>query len=120
VPQVSPIIFDLPFDNATEVVCAQSGRFSTATHIYRNMFYAIDLATPYHKSPSLIRASADGKAFVFNECSDPSGSPQQTKTDSCGGGYGNQVRILHADGYMSLFAHLTNVKVKDGEMVKKH
>jgi hypothetical protein len=37
VPQVAPIIFDLPIDNATEVVCAQSGRFSTATHIYRNM-----------------------------------------------------------------------------------
>jgi murein DD-endopeptidase MepM/ murein hydrolase activator NlpD len=120
VPQVAPIIFDLPFDNATEVVCAQSGRFSNATHIYRNMLYAIDLATPDHKSPSIIRASADGKAFVINECSDLSGSPQQTKTDSCGGGYGNHVRILHADGYMSLYAHLTIVKVKDGEMVKKH
>jgi hypothetical protein len=59
VPQVTPIIFDLPFDNATEVVCAQSGRFSTATHIYQNMLYAIDLSTPYHKSPSIIRASAD-------------------------------------------------------------
>ena len=54
-PQVAPIIFDLPFDNATEAVCAQSGRLSTATHIYRNMLYAIDLATPYHKSPSIIR-----------------------------------------------------------------
>jgi hypothetical protein len=46
VPQVAPVIFDLPFDNATEVVCAQSVRFFIATHIYRNMLSVIDL--PLH------------------------------------------------------------------------
>ena len=120
IPQVAPIIFDLPFDKKSPVVCAQSGRFSTASHIFRNMLYAIDLATPYKKSAGTIHASADGKAFVFDKCKDPEGNNEQTKTDGCGEGYGNHVRILHEGGYMSLYAHLSKVFVKNGEIVKRH
>lgn len=120
IPETSPIQFDLPFDSANEVICAQSGRFSTASHIYRNMLYAIDLATPYKNKPSIVRASADGKAFVHSGCKNPLGTPEQTKTDTCGGGYGNHVRILHEGGYISLYAHLNDIKVKNGDMVKRH
>lgn len=119
IPESAPMVFELPFDSSTEVVCAQSGRFSNASHIYRNMLYAIDLATPYSKPASIVRASAEGKAFVHIGCTNPIGKPEQTKTDDCGGGYGNHIRILHRDGYISLYAHLSAVKIKNGEMVKK-
>lgn len=120
IPAVAPAVFDLPFDLKTKVICAQSGRFSSASHIYRNMLYAIDLATPYDKPASTIRAVADGKAFVHTGCPNPTGQLDQTKTDRCGEGYGNHVRILHTDGYISLYAHLSEVYVKNGELVKKH
>lgn len=120
VPEKAPIVFDLPFDSETSVICAQSGRFSTASHIYRNMLYAIDLATPYEKRASVVRASAEGKAFVVTGCPTPEGTVEQSKADPCGEGYGNHVRILHANGYVSLYAHLGEIFVKTGETVKKH
>lgn len=120
VPEHAPLVFDLPFDSKTKVICAQSGRFSSASHIFRNMLYAIDLATPYANTPSTVRASADGKAFVFNECKEPGGNPEQTKTDNCGSGYGNHIRILHKDGYISIHAHLSEISVKSGEFVRRH
>jgi hypothetical protein len=107
IPKIAPIIFDLPFDSSSEVICAQSGRFSSATHIYRNMLYAIDLATPYSKPASTVHASEEGKAFIHEGCPDPSGTPDKTKTDSCGG------------GYISLYAHLSKIIVRNGQTVKK-
>lgn len=120
VPPLAPRTFDLPFDSSTEVICTQSSRYSSATHIYRNMLYALDLATPYQKPASLIRASAEGKAFVFSGCKNPVGKPDNLATDNCGGGYGNHVRILHSDGYISVYAHLSEVYIKTGEQIKKH
>lgn len=82
------------------------------------MLYAIDLASPYSGAPAKILASASGKAFVHTGCKEPTGKPEQTKVDDCGLGYGNHVYLLHDDGYMSLYVHLKEVYVKQGEMVK--
>jgi murein DD-endopeptidase MepM/ murein hydrolase activator NlpD len=35
------------------------------------------------------------------------------------GGYGNVIKIKHADNYISLYAHQSRLKAKKGEIVKK-
>lgn len=40
-------------------------------------------------------------------------------TFSCGGGYGNQVLIVHGNGYTTLYAHLSQVDVSVGQAVKR-
>lgn len=117
-PAVAPIIFELPFDIDTKVFCTQSGRISKATHTYRNMLYAIDLASPYSGPAANVYAAAPGKAFVHDGCPSPSGKPEQTKVDNCGLGYGNHVFLLHEDGYVSIYVHFEKIYVKTGEMVK--
>jgi murein DD-endopeptidase MepM/ murein hydrolase activator NlpD len=39
------------------------------------------------------------------------------RDDRCGGGFGNYLTILHADGMVSLYAHLSTVPVVVGERV---
>jgi murein DD-endopeptidase MepM/ murein hydrolase activator NlpD len=110
------VVFDLPFDQNSKVICTQSGRATTATHRWRNTLYAIDLATPYSiKEPATIYASAPGIAFVHGGCKNPAGGPAKTDVDSCGLGYGNHIFILHDDGYASLYAHLSEIFVKTGD-----
>ncbi|AIL65323.1 Peptidase family M23 [Rickettsiales bacterium Ac37b] len=38
--------------------------------------------------------------------------------DGCGNGYGNHVRILHPDGYLTIYAHLSYITIKDKSYVK--
>jgi murein DD-endopeptidase MepM/ murein hydrolase activator NlpD len=115
------IVFDLPFDQISSVICTQSGRATMATHRWRNTLYAIDLATPYSiKNPATIYASAPGKAFVHGGCKNPKGGPAQTDVDNCGLGYGNHVFLLHDDGYATLYAHLSEIFVKTGDLVLAH
>jgi len=63
VPKHAPLQFDLPFPSNSKVICSQSGRFSSATHVYRNMLYAIDLATPYSPNPNVGGAARCQKEF---------------------------------------------------------
>lgn len=112
------LIFQFPFDKTTEVICTQAPKNPNGSHGFSNSLYALDLTTPYNKPASLIRASADGKAFVFNECKTPKGNPQKAETDSCGLGWGNHVRILHKNGVVSFYVHFENIIIKDGQSVK--
>ena len=118
IPKTAPMIFDLPFDESSIVFCTQSSRLSTATHVFQNMLYAIDLTSHYKSDPGKIYASAPGKAFVHSGCKNPAGKPDQTKTDDCGLGYGNHVFLLHDEGYISIYAHLSEVSVKTGDNVR--
>jgi murein DD-endopeptidase MepM/ murein hydrolase activator NlpD len=66
-----------------------------------------------------VRASAAGKAFVYNACPTPEGTPEKAVEDkTCGLGFGNHVRILHQNGYVSFYAHLAKITVKNGQKVK--
>lgn len=123
IPLDAPISnFILPFDENIEVVCTHAS--GVGSHSYPNAFYALDLATPYELPPSTVRASADGKAFVFlgedgKPCPAPTGTPAKTSIDHCGLGWGNHVKILHKDGYYSFYVHLDKVSVKNGQIVKQ-
>ena len=52
-----------PSNSKVEVFCTHSA--GSGSHSWTNTYYALDLATSHEKPASVIRASADGKAFVF-------------------------------------------------------
>ncbi|MGZ3745271.1 MAG: hypothetical protein ACXWRA_15845, partial [Pseudobdellovibrionaceae bacterium] len=63
--------FILPFDSKTVAVCTHSS--GSGSHSSSNAFYALDLATNYSKPAAIVRASAEGVAYVFG--ADPNGMP---------------------------------------------
>ncbi len=59
-------------------------------------------------------ASADGVVkYVITSCR------ARNTNDTCGGSYGNQVGIDHDGGLFTRYAHMTNVIVKAGDLVKQ-
>ena len=117
IPAEAPIDFVLPFDSSTEAICTHAR--GIGSHSWPNAFYAIDLATPYDQPPSTVLAAASGKAFVFptEPCAQSEGSPAKAKTNDCGMGWGNNVKILHENGYVSFYVHLQTVLIKSGQQV---
>ncbi len=82
------------------------------------------MATDYNKPASIVRASADGIAYVFlgedgKLCPEPPGTPARSLTSTCGLSWGNHIRILHSDGYISFYVHLNRPLVKNGVFVRK-
>lgn len=122
-PSVAPLKdLALPFDSGEEVYCTHS--YGSGSHSWTNAYYALDLANAYDKSPAVIHASADGKAFVFTGedgklCPEPKGSPAKADPSTCGLSWGNHIKILHEGGYFSFYVHLDHLLITDGEHVKK-
>jgi hypothetical protein len=121
IPAKPAIVFLLPFANNVEAVCTHAS--GVGSHAFPNAFYALDLATDYDKPAVIVRASADGQAFLYAGeggalCPEPQGWPGRTKPDKCGKGWGNAVKILHEGGYYTLYAHLKSFSVKNGQQVK--
>jgi hypothetical protein len=117
IPDESSLSFALPFDSSTEVVCTHSS--GSGSHSGSNAFYALDLATDYSKPASIVRASADGTAYVFQGedgklCPEPVGTPAKSESSTCGQSWGNHIRVLHAEGYVSFYVHLDHPLVKNG------
>lgn len=122
IPEGPKVSFALPFDSNTEVICTHSK--GIGSHSGSNAFYALDLATDYNKPASIVRASADGVAYVFigedgKLCPEPSGTPASSETSECGQSWGNHIRILHSQGYLSFYVHLERPLVKNGIFVHK-
>lgn len=66
---------------------------------------------------SNVYATASGTAYIgCNWCSHNYG---KSKSCGCGGGYGNYVYIIHNNGMVSYYAHLTSVKIDDGQYVSQ-
>ncbi|MEZ4446353.1 MAG: M23 family metallopeptidase [Polyangiaceae bacterium] len=86
-----------------------------------NAFFAIDLASPYEQPPAIVRAAADGVAYVFPEgaaCATPPGRPAHAEPSTCGDSWGNQVKIYHGDGVVSFYVHLASVSVRSRQRVR--
>lgn len=121
-PHTAPIDFVLPVDEKTELICTHSS--GVGSHSWVNAYFALDLASEYNRAPSILRAAADGKAFLFGDsngqpCKPPGGTPANSQVDDCGHGWGNHVKILHSGGYFSFYVHLEKALVKDGQFVKQ-
>lgn len=75
------------------------------------MHRGIDIGTP-NNTP--IKASKSGVVFkIHTTC------PPYTYQAGCGGGWGNFVHLKHENGYSSIYAHLSSVKVQPGVVVKQ-
>jgi Peptidase family M23 len=133
-PTKAPNDFALPFDSGTIAICTHSS--GSGSHSSSNAFFALDLATDYSKPAAIIRASDDGTAYVFGSdlnglpcssdpnvtcglCSEPPGTPAKAQASDCGQSWGNHIRILHSNGYVSFYVHLDHPLVKTGTFVHK-
>ncbi len=100
-----------PFNKKTKSYCDQGALTSKDdSHSFSNTAFAIDLIGFRENKTNIILAGADGKVISFDEC--------QTKNDQCGLGFGNQVKILTEDNFIIFYAHLKNVSVKTGDVIK--
>jgi murein DD-endopeptidase MepM/ murein hydrolase activator NlpD len=122
IPEVPKLSFQLPFDSNTEVVCTHSR--GSGSHSGSNAFYALDLATDYDKPAAIVRASADGVAYVFQGedgklCPEPKGTSAKSEVSICGQSWGNHIRILHSQGYLSFYVHLERPLIKNGTFVHR-
>jgi hypothetical protein len=100
-----------PFSPNHPVICT---RDSSARS---DALFAIDLASPTEtEPPGTVHAALEGTALVHEGCRNET-RPGKANVDACGGGLGNHVRVLNADGFMVLYAHLGKVLVEDGQAV---
>ncbi len=72
---------------------------------------------PIHKVPKMhtgidLTAPTGTKIFA-------AGDGVVSKTEFSNRGYGNEIRIEHGYGYMTLYAHLSKILVKEGQQIKR-
>lgn len=82
------------------------------TNPYGNGHHGVDIG--YHSKPesdNQILAHTDGKVVSVEK--------NHNWTDKTGKSYGNYIKIKHANGYYTLYAHLKSVDVKNGDYVKQ-
>ncbi len=79
------------------------------SHTWNNTAYEVDLKSTSDQNLDVL-AGADDTVIAFDEC--------EKENDQCGLGFGNQVKVLTEDNYIVFYAHLKNVKVKTGDVVK--
>ena len=82
------------------------------TQGYSNQHLAVDLVGSGSTLDDII-AHSDG---VVNWCQTGLGN---MKGSSGNASYGNCVKIAHSDGYETLYAHMSNVYVSNGQRVSK-
>ena len=77
--------------------------------------YGIDYA-PTNSSEYNVYASNSGVVIETNNT-----CPRGSRNDSCGGYFGNFIKIDHQNGYVSIYAHLQKdtLKVSQGDIVSK-
>ncbi|MEZ4446951.1 MAG: M23 family metallopeptidase [Polyangiaceae bacterium] len=112
------LVFDLPLASPQGVACVHGPSFGRGTHAFLNSLFALDLSSRADGAPAVIRAAARGTVEgVHRGCADPGGAFGHS--DRCGQGFGNWVRVLHADGTASFYAHLARVDVARGDEVER-
>ncbi len=115
----------LPFLAGTRVLAGQghNAQVAAATHRASSLRYAIDFAeqvaglpidgayypAAFHRGTPVVSAAA-GKIYVY-------GGARELVADNWG--YGNIVVIDHGSGYATLYAHVQDVRVKTGQLVRQ-
>jgi murein DD-endopeptidase MepM/ murein hydrolase activator NlpD len=101
----------MPVPAGTVVLC-QQGNFSPPgrTHFKENNRHALDLSNTAAPSLTAVSAAPGRVAYVF------AGSDPDDK--HAGLGYGNQLKIEHGNGYFTMYAHLDQVFVHEGDVLE--
>ncbi len=74
----------------------------------------LDIAGSGIKGEPITAANSGEVIFVTNKCDHNYG---KKKSCGCGGGYGNYCIVDHGGGYTTLYAHATDIIVKEGDKV---
>jgi len=119
IPPVAPIMLQFPFHPSHPVKCQQGNAVANRSHNHENILFAVDLHSLPQSDPGIVYASADGVAYTFDQCEFRYGGSDAFNDEPCGEGYGNHIRILHKNGYFTLYAHLSKILVDDHSKVKK-
>lgn len=83
------------------------GRYHPVTGEWQDAHGALDIGT---SEGTPVIATKNGTInYTYTGC--------RVGNQSCGGGYGNYIKIDHGDGIESLYAHLSEVLVENGETV---
>lgn len=100
--------FRMPFPAGAVVLCCQGNHAEPEqTHALPQNLHALDFSNRVTGEVSIVAAAAGVVAYVVDKAND----------ESAGGGYGNQVRLLHDYGLYTLYAHLDRVLVHIGQRV---
>ncbi len=75
----------------------------------------IDIAGSGIKGAEITAANSGTVIKVVNDCKHNYG---KSKSCGCGGGYGRYCIVDHGGGYTTLYAHATDIIVKEGDKVK--
>jgi hypothetical protein len=108
-----------PFDPRVQAACVRGPR-SRPAHGDFNTLYAIDLVSSTGRDTgALVHSATEGVALVHTGCANgATGLDGKPAPDDCGGGFGNHVRVLDAQGYVVLYAHLSHAFVQNGQRVR--
>jgi murein DD-endopeptidase MepM/ murein hydrolase activator NlpD len=99
----------MPFARGVVVQCVQgNGSDEGRTHSLPQNLHALDFANRVLEEVPIVAAAGGTVAHVVSGAGD---DPR------AGGGYGNQVRVMHAHGWFTLYAHLDQVEVAVGDRV---
>jgi hypothetical protein len=95
----------LPFAPGVISQCTQ-GPGGDYSHDGVTTANALDFALP---EDTLVKAAADGVAYVFFDVPDPSFKPDDCLT-ATSKSFGNHVKIAHANGFFTIYAHLKTIQ----------
>ena len=103
-----------PLDSSNDYITSYAGNRIHPLTGERQNHSGIDIRA---SKGSSVYATASGTAYIgCNWCSHNYG---KSKSCGCGGGYGNYIYIVHNNGMVSYYAHLTKVLIDDGEYVSQ-
>jgi hypothetical protein len=119
IPEKPWLAIRFPFAEDHPAMCTQgNASLPDRTHFYSNTLYAVDLASLPDSPAGKLYAVFSGKALVEDGCTHaPSSESGYTPGCQCGGGFGNNVRIVREDGTYALYGHLTSICIKHGDTV---
>lgn len=84
-------------------------------HLATASINALDLASPPDKPAATVYAAMDGTALVYRDCT---AEPAEPADYDCAEGLGNFVRIVNAEGFITLYAHLGEIWIDDGQPIR--
>jgi murein DD-endopeptidase MepM/ murein hydrolase activator NlpD len=118
-PKKSTSTYNLPINSPDGIYLGQGplNEMTGRSHGSFRCLYALDLLTSHHEAPGTVQASRSGRVIKVNSgCSsrNPLGN-----YDLQGSGFGNWVGILHNDGEISIYAHLSKVSVREGDFIQE-
>jgi murein DD-endopeptidase MepM/ murein hydrolase activator NlpD len=109
---VNQPLLELPIAGGRALLCTQSNGTPPGiegnSHSAGNCLYALDFVCPTDPRPRIHAAHAGRVSYVFRDADE---------SLLTGDGWGNSVRLDHADGFFTLYAHLAQVNVDVGQEI---